>query len=128
MATTPTITGAVRGIANTLSGYVVQSENFTESPVVEQVPDQLGAIGYEAVYDHRVDLSLSVISAGASITAPTVTNEIISYASHNWFVDSCEEAGTYNGVRKWNIKAHRYDNWPDQSSGTTTNGSGGSGD
>ena len=125
MATTPTITGAVRGIANTLSGYVVQSENFTESPVVEQVPDQNGAIGYEAVYDHRVDLSLSVISDGSSTTAPTVTDDIISYSSHNWFVDSCEEAGTYNGVRKWNIKAHRYDNWPTQP--TTTNGSGGSG-
>lgn len=115
MATTPTISGATRGIANTLSGYVVQSENFTETPVVEQVPDQNGAIGYEAVYDHRVDLSLSVIGATASATKPTVTNEIIAYAGKNWFVDSCEEAGTYNAVRKWNIRAHRNDNWPAQS-------------
>ena len=121
MATTPsTISGATRGIVNELTGYIVQSENFTESPVVEQVPDQNGAIAYEAVYDHRTDLSLSVIGATASATAPTVTNEIISYASHNWFVDSCEEAGTYNAVRKWNIRAHRYDNWPAQSSGTAT--------
>ncbi len=121
MATTPTISGATRGIANTLSGYVVQSENFTEAPVVEQVPDQNGAIGYEAVYDHRVDLSLSVIGATAAATKPTVTNEIILYAGKNWFVDSCEEAGTYNAVRKWNIRAHRYDNWPEQPSGTTAN-------
>lgn len=115
MATSPAISGAVRGISNTLTGYVVQSENITTSPVVEQVPDQNGAIGYEAVYDHRVDLSLSVISNGATTAAPTVTNEIIAYASHNWFVDSCEEAGSYGQVRKWNIRAHRYDNWPAQS-------------
>ncbi len=121
MATTPAISGAVRGIANTLSGYVVQSENFTTAPQVEQVPDQNGAIGYEAVYDHRADLSLSVISDGASAAAPAVNNEIITYAGKSWFVDSCEEAGTYNAVRKWNIRAHRYDNWPAQSSGTTAN-------
>ena len=116
MATTPTITGAVRGISNTLSGYVVQNETITESTVLEQVPDQNGAIGYEAIYDHRTDLSLSVISAGSSSTAPTHTGDRITYASKTWVVDSCEEAGTYNAVRKWNIRAHRYDNWPAQSS------------
>ena len=116
MATTPSsISASARGIANTLSGFVVQSENMTTSPVVEQVPDQNGAIAYEAVYDHREDLSLSVISASATATAPTVTNEIIQYASKKWFVDSCEEAGTYNQVRKWNIRAHKFDNWPAQS-------------
>ncbi len=119
MATNPAITGAVRGISNTLSGYVVQSENMTKTPIFEQVPDQDGAIGYEAVYDHREELSLSVISNGSTTAAPTVQNEIIAYASKNWFVDSCEEAGTYQGVRKWNIRAHKFDNWPAQSSGTT---------
>ena len=115
MATNPAITGAVRGISNTLSGYVVQSENMTKSPVFEQVPDQDGAIGYETVYDHREDLSLSVISNGSTTAAPTVQDEIIAYAGKNWFVDSCEEAGTYQGVRKWNIRAHKFDNWPAQS-------------
>lgn len=115
MATTPAITGAVRGISNTLSGYVVQSENMTKSPIFEQVPDQNGAIGYEAVYDHREELSLSVTSNGSTTAAPTVQNETIAYAGKNWFVDSCEEAGTYQGVRKWNIRAHKFDNWPAQS-------------
>lgn len=113
MATTPSsISGSARGIARTLDGFVIQSESIKESPISEQVPDQNGAIADEIVYDHRYDLTLSVISASSTRTAPAHSNDTLAYDSKNWRVDSCEEAGTYNGVVKWNISAHRYDNFP----------------
>ena len=114
MATTPEITGAVRGVTNTLDGYVVQTEDFDEQPLWHTVPDQFNKVAYEEPYDHRYSLTLSVISAGASTAAPARQNDVILYADHNWCVDSCKEAGTYNGDRKWSISAHRYDNWPEQ--------------
>ena len=116
MATTPaSITAAARGIAKTLTGFVIQDYTITNSPIVEQVPDQYGAIAEEQVYDHRTDLSLTCISASSSRTAPVATNDILAFDSSNWMVDSIAEAGTYNGVMRFTITAHKYTNFPSQS-------------
>lgn len=112
MATTPSINKAARGITRTLSGFVVHEENINETPVFEEVPDQFGAIAERQVYDHKYTLSLTVISASASTAAPAHANDLLSYAGHAWYVDSCAEAGTYQGVRRWTIQATRYDNCP----------------
>lgn len=122
MATTPTsISGSPRGITNTLTGFVVESETITEVPVQEDFDDQQGARADERVYDHRVDLELTVYGAASTSLAPPVTaiagsgGNYVAYASHRWKVDSVKEAGTYNGRRRWTITAHRYDNFPPQS-------------
>ncbi len=113
MATVPgSINKAARGISRTLSGFVVHEENITESPVFEEVPDQVGAIAERQVYDHKFTLSLTVISASAATAAPAHSGDQITYAGKDWYVDSCAEAGTYQGVRRWTIQATRYDNCP----------------
>ena len=121
MATSPSsISGSPRGIANTLTGFVVESENITETPQQEDFDDQNGARADERVFDTRVDLELTVYGASSSATTPPTTaisnsgGKTIAYASHNWKVDSIKEAGTYNGRRRWTINAHRYDNFPAQ--------------
>ena len=117
MATTPTIAaGSPRGIQNTLDGYVVESESITPTDRSEEVPDQNGAIADEISYDIRTDLRLTVRSAKASVTAPPATagSKAFSYAGSTWKVDSVEEAGSYNGLRRWNINAHKYTNFPAQ--------------
>ena len=92
MATTPAIAaGTPRGITNTLAGYV------------------------EISYDTRTDLRLTVRSATTGATAPATAGATnFQYAGSKWKVDSCEEAGSYNGLRRWNINAHKYENWPPQ--------------
>lgn len=123
MATVPTsISGSPRGISNTLSGFVVESEEFNETPVQEDFDDQDGKRADERVYDTRADLNLTVYGASASADISSVMTAIvnsggntITYASKKWKVDSCREAGTYNGKRRWTIAAHRYDNFPSQS-------------
>lgn len=124
MAMTPDgISGSPRGISNTLDGFVVESEEFNETPVQEDFDDQNGARADERVYDTRIDLSLTVYgkTAAADISAALVAlagsgGKKVTYAGKTWKVDGCREAGTYNGRRRWSITAHRYDNFPAQSS------------
>ena len=127
MATSPTeIKGSPRGIQNTLDGFVVESENISDAPVQEEFDDQVGARADEQVFDNRKDLKLTVYGATASAAIASVvvamptgyTGRRIKYPSGNggvWYkVDNVEEAGTYNGRRRWNITAHKFDNFPPQ--------------
>lgn len=119
MATTmnPTgITGCARGIALSLDGFVIESYTDDVSPISEPLPDQNGAIAGETVYDHRYDLSLTVHSKTSSRTAPATTDDNITFNSKTWRVDKVSEAGSYNGLLRWTITAHRYDLFPAQSS------------
>lgn len=114
------ISGSPRGISHTLSGFVIESESINETPVQEDFDDQTGARADEQVYDTRYDLRLTVYGASSSasissvVTSGSGTNagKRISYSGHTWAVDSCEEAGTYNARRRWNISAHRCKNFP----------------
>ena len=118
MATTPAIiaAGTPRGITNTLSGYVVETETITPADRSEEVPDQKAAIADEIHYDTRTDLRLTVRSAITTAAAPTTPGTTdFEYADSKWKVDSVEEAGSYNGLRRWNINAHKYANFPAQS-------------
>lgn len=123
MATTPaSISGSPRGIAHTLTGFVVESEEINPTPVQEDFDDQNGARADEKVYDTRVDLNLTVYGASANADIDSVLTAItnsggntITYASKKWKVDSCREVGTYNARRRWTITAHRFDNFPPQS-------------
>ena len=118
MATSPAsiAAGTPRGITNTLSGYVVETESITPADRSEEVPDQKGAVADEISYDTRTDLRLTVRSATTGTTAPTTAGATnFTYAGSKWKVDSCEEAGSYNGLRRWNINAHKYENFPAQS-------------
>ena len=127
MATTPTeIKGSPRGITNTLTGFVVESESIVDVPVQEDVDDQSGARADEIVYDNRKDLKLTVYGAKSSASIASViedmptgyTGKRIKYPSGNggtyYKVDSVEEAGTYNGRKRWNITGHKFDNFPPQ--------------
>lgn len=122
MANNPTdISGSPRGIANTLDGFVVENEEFNETPVQEDFDDQNGARADEKVYDTRVDLNLTVYGKTAEADISKLLTAIensggktITYASKTWKVDSVREAGTYNARRRWTITAHRYDNFPAQ--------------
>ena len=135
MATTPTgIDKPARGIVRTLDGYILQNESIKEAPISEDTDDQKGARADEEVYDHRFDISLTAVSKTSTRTPPAHNDDLITYDSKTWKVDEIEEAGSYNGKLRFNIRAHRYDNYPDAASsqnggseGSQNGGSGGSG-
>ncbi len=94
------------GIAETLTGYVIESANETETPQVEPVPNQKNQVTDEIQYDTRHELRLTVRGA----TKPAAT--ILDYGGNKWAVDSVEKAGSYNGLRRYNITAHRTSLYP----------------
>lgn len=106
MATTPATVAGAYGIDQTLTNYTIESYNETETPLRELVPDQKNAVANEIKYDTRWELRLTV--RGSS--KPSATT--ITFNSSTWVVDSVEEAGTYNGLLRYNITAHRYENYP----------------
>ena len=116
MSTTPSIeAGTPRGIQHTLENFVIETESITPADRSEDVPDQQGAIADEINYDIRTDLRLTVRSATTGVDAPTTAGTTnFQYAGSKWKVDSVEEAGSYNGLRRWNINAHKYENFPAQ--------------
>jgi hypothetical protein len=96
----------VYGINTSLDGYVIESESETETPLVETVPNQKNQVADEIQYDVRHDLRLTVRGA----TKPEAT--VLTYNDQKWAVDSVEKAGTYNGLRRFNITAHRTSLYP----------------
>ena len=110
MATTPSFTTAIRGVAKTYSNGSIEDYTITRPPISEAVPDQYGAIATEMVYDHKEDLSVTMHAAGS--TAPTFTGDTVTFDSKTWQVDSVAEAGSFQNVTRWTVTAHRYDNFP----------------
>lgn len=91
------------GIDLTLSGYTIESYNITDAPRREEVPNQKNAVVKEIRYDTRHDLRLTVRGASKP-EASTIT-----FNGGTYIVDSVEEAGSYNGLLRYNITAHNYD-------------------
>lgn len=90
------------GIDLTLTGYTIESYNETDSPRREEVPNQKNQVVKEIRYDTRYELRLTVrgeAKPGA---------DAITFNGNTYIVDSVEEAGSYNGLQRFNISAHRY--------------------
>lgn len=104
MATNPETVAGEYGITSTLDGYTIESENVTDSPRREEVPDQRNAVAKEIRYDTRYELRLTVRGKEKP------SNSTITYDGNTYIVDNVEKAGTYNGLKRWNIAAHRYEN------------------
>jgi hypothetical protein len=109
MAMTPAAPSGVYGISTTFTDYTIESETISNNPLKEVVPDQKNATANEITYDTRVDLRITV--RGAS--EPTATSGVITYNGIKYSLDSCEKAGTYNGLQRYNVTAHRFDNFPE---------------
>ena len=111
MATTPaTATTETYGIAETLENYTIESATITKTPQVEPVHDQKNALVNEIKYDTLVELRL--VMRGAS--APTEGTDI-TYDSVKYRISSVEDAGTYNGLKRFTVTAKKTDNFPAQS-------------
>ena len=112
MATTPaTATTETYGISETLTGYTIESDNITDTPQVEEVRDQKNALINEIKYDTLVELRLVVRGE----TKPTAGSDI-TYNNVKYRISSVEDAGSYNGLRRYTVTAKKADNFPRQGS------------
>ena len=103
MATPATTAEGTYGVSETLSGYTIESCNTTKTPVREPVPNQKNQVCKEIRYDTRTELRM--VLRGANEPA----NTTITVAGVQYIVDSVEKAGTYNGLQRWSVTAHKYE-------------------
>lgn len=107
MATVPATVHGTYGISTTVTNITIESLTITESPVSEPVPDQANAVANEIIYDTRKDLRMTYRGTKLTETDGNVTINNVKYR-----VDSHEDAGTYNGLHRYNLSAHRFTNFP----------------
>lgn len=108
------ITGEAWGIDSTLSGFIIQSEDFTDEVVTDQTQDQKGRVVSELDYDRHQTCTIGVIGKGT----PPAVGSVKSYkpdalsAAVNWKVRDVQYAGAYNDKKKYTISLERWQNFP----------------
>lgn len=115
------IRGEEWGIDNTLTGFIIQSEDINEEVITDTTQDQKGAVVSQLDYDKHWTLTLNVI--GDTTTAPVigsgtaadVGDTTFTYGGHKWKVNSVQYTGSYQDKKKWVINAERWANFPAQS-------------
>ena len=108
------IRGEEWGIDNTLSGFIVQSEDIAEEVIQDVTQDQKGAVVSELDYDKHWTLTLGIIGDTAA-ALPEVGDITFAYAGHKWKVNSVTYTGAYNDKKKYSVTAERWINFPPQS-------------
>ena len=115
------IRGNQWGIDNTLSGWIIQSEDITRSVITDPTQDQKGALVSELDYDESFALVLNVIGGtGGSgdctedTALPQVGDTTFTYAGHKWKVDGVAYQGSFADKKKYTITAHRNKHFPAQ--------------
>lgn len=90
------------GVDKTLEGFVIENYTTSEKPAREEVRNQKNKVSKEIRYETRYDLQLTVRGASAPATSG------ITFDGKSWIVDDVSEAGSYNGLLRFNVTAHRY--------------------
>ena len=111
------VSGAAWGIDCTLSGFIIQSVDFTEDRSTDQTQDQKGRVVHELDYDKHYTCTVQVIGTG---TLPEVGKEDFKFAANetkvdvvkNWKVQSVTYNGSYNDKKKYTINLERWENYP----------------
>lgn len=107
------IRGNEWGIDNTLSGFIVQSEDIAEEVITDTTQDQKGAVVSQLDYDQHWTLTLGVIG-DTDATLPEVGDTAFEYGGHKWKVLTVTYTGAYNDKKKYSITAERYRLFPAQ--------------
>lgn len=103
------------GIDNTLTGWIIQSEDYTNDLVSDTTQDQKGAVVSQLDYDHHYTCTLTVVGNG---TVPTVGATDFTWkdsdggSNKTWKVQSVTFNGSYNDKKKYTINLERWDNFP----------------
>ena len=107
------IRGDEWGIDNTLTGFIVQSEDIAEEVIQDVTQDQKGAVVSELDYDKHWTLTLGLIG-DTDAALPEVGDITFTYAGAKWKVNSVTYTGAYNDKKKFSVVAERWINFPAQ--------------
>lgn len=111
-----TIADAQWGIDNTLTGWIIQSENILSDLVTDTTQDQKGRVIGQLDYDKHFTCSIDMIGNG---TVPTAGDTNFTYAGSQWKVQSVTYQGSYQDKKKYSVNLERWVHFP-----TTPQGNG----
>ena len=107
------------GIDNTLSGWIIQSEDIQQEAITDTTQDQKGAVVSQLDYDYHYTLTLNLIggTGGAGdgtedSSLPDIGSTDFSYAGHTWKVNGVTYNGQYASKKSYTITAERWTNFP----------------
>lgn len=110
------------GIDNTLSGWIIQTEDIAKEAVTDTTQDQKGAVVSQLDYDYHYTMTLNIIGGtGGSgdnsedASLPAIGSIDFSYAGHKWKVNGVTYQGSFQDKKKYTISAERWTNFPAQS-------------
>ena len=101
------------GVSHTVTGFIVQSEDFTKTDINHIVYDQYGRVANVISYDDEKKVVFTMIGSGSLPATLKVSGNTFSYGGVTFHVDSIAEAGTFDGMRKWTVNATTWYNYPD---------------
>lgn len=104
------------GIDTTLSGFIIQTADWSSEPIYDTTQDQKGAVVSELDYDMHYSCTITVVGSG---TLPAVGSidfqfpiDDVGGAKKNWKVMSVVENGSFQDKKKYTISLERYTNFP----------------
>lgn len=92
------------GISKTITGITIETFNTSEQPLAETIPDQQNHVTNEKHYSTRINLTMTYRG-----TKLTVSGNKVKIDNVDYFVDSHEDAGSYNGLRRYSLSAHLFE-------------------
>lgn len=114
----PTTYAGEYGIVTSLANYTIESLTETSTPQREVIYDQFNRRVKEIRYDTLQEIQLTV--RGQNAPADTGITLGSGNSAVKFIVDSVEKAGTYNGLRRFNIRAHRTPNCEEETALATS--------
>lgn len=111
------VSGTAWGIDCALTGFIIQSVDYTEDRSTDPTHDQKGRMVHELDYDKHYTCTLQVIGTG---TLPTVGAEDFTFTdgtevggtAKKWKVKSVTYNGSYQDKKKYTINLERWTNYP----------------
>lgn len=99
------------------TGVVWETVNTTSSPISVDVPNETGAVVEIIQYDTRYEFTGTCHGA-----KPTFDGGKFTYDGQTYCVDSIEEAGTYNQIKRWTVRGHAFANCEDVNTASAPSG------
>lgn len=99
------------------TGVIWETVNTTSSPVSVDVPNETGAVVEIIQYDTRYEFTGTCHGAKPSFEGGKFT-----YDNQTYCVDSIEEAGTYNQIKRWTVRGHAFANCEDVNTASAPSG------
>lgn len=104
------------GVDTALTGFIIQSADWSNEPIFDVTQDQKGAVVSQLDYDKHYTCTVTVVGSGALPAIGSTDFQFpiddIGGAKKAWKVVGVVENGSFQDKKKFTISLERYTNFP----------------